>query len=417
MRKRSFSKDPNYLQAIRGLHRLHSLTVTGKDQTAEADEVRDDLDQSWNRLSEVERNRLEGLSEDLYSLSDPQEPAKDMNPQATKNFAAVLEAGKNSDWDNALGLLRRWCRYIDPSLLSYMRGSIWQEAGDDSTATLFYGSAYDGDQNNGNYATLYLLSLTKSDAPAGIALAERIIRNDDAYPPALVIHAFPIFFNSAISDADKVDQEEIRHLVEVLHRNIDRLKTNDMSNDLAYVSAITFLGLCYDRLGDYQNAIQRYDQVLADRPDLNDLYFSRGMLRYSRDPKASEDFKEAIRRNSGSYWPYVYLAHSTLLDRSFKECLELCTRALHLMEESSPMITELHEWSAICMAELGYPAERVKYEFNEAIRLSPKPATAKNNFSLFLKQQKESQVHWSTPSKQELRDVVGVEPLRRPFAA
>ena len=71
MTRRPFPTSPAYLQSLRGLHRLHALSVAGQSQSPEADALRDSLEGPWYALSETEQQRLNGLSEDLYSLSDP----------------------------------------------------------------------------------------------------------------------------------------------------------------------------------------------------------------------------------------------------------------------------------------------------------------------------------------------------------
>ena len=87
------------------------------------------------------------------------------------------------------------------------------------------------------------------------------------------------------------------------------------------------------------------------------------------------------------------------------------------MEESSLMITELHEWYAVCVAELGYPATRVEYEFNEAIRLSPESESAKQNLSRFTNEHKELNADWSNPTKSQMQAIGANEALRPLIAA
>ena len=64
----------NYLAIVRGLRELHQLRPAGREDSAEADAVRDATDTAWEGLTKVEKKRLSGLSEDLYSVSDPERP-------------------------------------------------------------------------------------------------------------------------------------------------------------------------------------------------------------------------------------------------------------------------------------------------------------------------------------------------------
>ena len=62
---------PDYLAMVHGVRELHRLAVDGNDESPEADAIRDATDKPWVALSEAERNRVRGLSEDLYSLIEP----------------------------------------------------------------------------------------------------------------------------------------------------------------------------------------------------------------------------------------------------------------------------------------------------------------------------------------------------------
>ena len=140
--------NPNYLVMVRGTRELHRLLAAGKDDSPEADVIRDATDGPWEALSEVERNRVRNLSEDLYSLVEPPPPAQPMNPRAQTKLNQAFEAKQRGEWDRALDLLRRWRAYIDPALVSYLRGSIWLQAGDPATAALFYEHAHNSQRDN-----------------------------------------------------------------------------------------------------------------------------------------------------------------------------------------------------------------------------------------------------------------------------
>lgn len=152
---------PAYQAMVRGTRELHRLVAAGKDDSPEADAVRDATDGPWQALSEVERDRVRKLSEDLYSLTAPTVVAQPMNPQAQAGLNEVHEAKRRGEWDRALDLLRRWGAHVDPALLSYLRGSIWLEAGDPETAAPFFAHAQELDPTNGTYHALALHAMNK----------------------------------------------------------------------------------------------------------------------------------------------------------------------------------------------------------------------------------------------------------------
>src|SRR5262249_12609431 len=123
MSPRPLMMSANYLATVRGLRELHRLTIAGRQVSPEADAVRDATDAPWQALTEVEKERLSGLSEDLYSITDPQRAAQpEWSPQVQAGLVDVEQARQRGEWDRALELLRCWASSIEPSVLSYLRG-------------------------------------------------------------------------------------------------------------------------------------------------------------------------------------------------------------------------------------------------------------------------------------------------------
>src|SRR5437588_5780470 len=93
-----------------GLIALHRLIKEGKDDSPEAESIRDALDAPLKALNRIDKERARSLSEDLYSVSEPPALAtqKEMNPQAQQQFNEAIEARQRREWDRALALLRRW---------------------------------------------------------------------------------------------------------------------------------------------------------------------------------------------------------------------------------------------------------------------------------------------------------------------
>jgi hypothetical protein len=127
----------NYVAVVRAIRELHQLNLAGLNESPEADAVRDAADSAWAALTESERQRASGLSEDLYSISDPprESPA---GSQFQTSFNEALEARRRGEWDRALQLLREANGCAAPALVSDLRGAIWLEAGDAETAALFF---------------------------------------------------------------------------------------------------------------------------------------------------------------------------------------------------------------------------------------------------------------------------------------
>jgi tetratricopeptide (TPR) repeat protein len=409
MAKRPFSTSPHYEQSLRGLHRLHELSVAGQDDSPEAEAVRAGLERPWDLLSETEKKRITGLSEDLYSLNTPQDEPLPPNPQVQRKLNEAYEAQQVGEWDRALEILRRWQRYVDPALLSYIRGMVWFGAGDYRTSALFSRHASLLIPSESNFASLYLMALGKSDPVAALARAEEILAADGVHSPRVVDNAARLVFMPARGMEAASSHPISRRLIPILERTLGRAKEDQDPLSMASLTCTSIeatLGLCYDTVGDYKSALSHFNSGLALEPDNEALLVARGILRYSVEPGAVEDFKEAIRGGSRTVWPYYFLAHHELVSNRFGECLRLCERALEC-EAPDEVKGDLFEWSAIARSEMRFPAESVRSMFEEAVRLAPNSDRIRRNFRAFeqAETKHEGRLHqWDKPREAVVRE-------------
>lgn len=166
---RPFPKSPSYQAEMSALLRMHQLSLAGQEESEEADMVRESACDYWDDLSKVEKDRLTGLSKDLYEISDgPVQSPEPMNPQALAKLGETYEARERGDWDKALELLRQGGKQIPAALVSYLRGRIWQDAGEPKTAAVFLEHAAQLEPENENYQAVNLHNLKDADPEAQI---------------------------------------------------------------------------------------------------------------------------------------------------------------------------------------------------------------------------------------------------------
>jgi tetratricopeptide (TPR) repeat protein len=376
--------NPSYLAMVRGTRELHQLIRAGKDDSPEADAIRDATDGPWQALSEIERNRVRQLSEDLYSLVEPHPSIQPMTPQAQAKLLEAFEARQRGDWDKALDLLRRWREHIDPALVSYLRGSIWLEAGDPETAALFYGHAYELEPTNGNYQAMALYSLNIADPPAALKEAENILTDYEHSSPVGVARAADIVLMSARLKSETEANHLFAQIEPILKNTLVRMRGADPSNidRSTSVTLLSLLGFGYEFLGKAQAAWELYSEALQLDPRNDALYVARGMLLYGTSTRAIADFESAIQCGTRLVWPYVMLAHHHLTSGRYEECRKLCERVLGI-GGSAAMVSEVFEWMAIAQAQLGFPADIVRTSFDKAIQRDPSNERAKRNLAAF----------------------------------
>ena len=162
-----FIDNTNYRAEIRALLALHRLWLDGKGESPEADAVRDATDGHWELLSEVERKRLRGLSEDSNSIEvrRPGQTPIQVNSQTQTRLVDALECRRKGEWDRALDLLRILGNDAPPALISHLRGSIWLEAGDAEVAVVFIEHAARLEPDSSSYHALVLSAGTTLEQP------------------------------------------------------------------------------------------------------------------------------------------------------------------------------------------------------------------------------------------------------------
>ncbi|MHC5539475.1 hypothetical protein ACYOEI_14755 [Singulisphaera rosea] len=421
MARHPLTMSPNYLAVLRGVRDLHRLTINGQEESPEADTIRDATDAPWEGLTEAERKRLSGLSEDLYSVSDPADATpRPLNPQAQAKLTDAFIARESGQWDRALDLLRRWGNYIPPALLSFLRGSIWLEAGDPATAALFYGHAADLEPDNGNYLALALHTIDLAGSGEAIPQAESVLDHDEAFAPVAVVRACEITMKATQSAPEAKASAVFRRLIPVLERALTRIETDaeDGIDESVYLMATGLLGFSHEFLGDSQTAVHYYSRALGLAPNNVALLTARGILLYGSGPRAIGDFEVAAKHGSPVVWPYFYLAHNDLVSGRFDECRAMSERAGQFPAPDS-VRSELAEWKAISQAEVGFPIDMVRASFEEALRLDPSNDRARRNLLLL-----EAAVHPNQPRAWETRRAtavrtsgIAVRRLGRPLAA
>lgn len=377
---------PSYLAYARGIRELHRLALEGKEDSPEADAVRDATDLPWEALTEVEKKRAAEMSEDLYSISEPSsvEP-KPLNPQAQANFDAIFEARERGEWDRALRILRRWADYAAPSRVSFLRGALWLGAGDPETAALFYEHAWSLEPKNDKYLAAYLHVLKSVDPEEARRWADDILRDASAHDPAVIAHAAAIAIESLWPIPPSTEQtRRLRELIAVLKMTLARMNMEDdeESNVPAHSLMAGLLGLCHEDFGEHQAALNCYSLGLRFNPRDHVLLMHRGMLLYGESHQAVDDLRLAIEYGATDIWPYLFLAHHNLVGGEYDRCRSLCEQGMQLEGVQSAK-SELAEWLAIARAELGFPADMVRSAFEEALRLDPSNDRARRNLATF----------------------------------
>ncbi len=383
---RVLATDANYHAERRALLALHRLWVAGKGESPDANAIRDASDGTWHALSETEQLRLRGLSQDLNEIRGdrPDQNTLEMTPEVQAKLKAANEARRRGEWDRTLELLRQWGKYIEPALLSYMRGAIWFAAGDAETAGVFFEHAVRLEPTNVNFRISFLNSLLQTDVSRAVAEAENVLGAADRSDPAVVVHAAHTALTAVKDVAVAAASGTYSRLIPLLKDAVQRLEQQEDTNRFPLDAAFSLLGVCYESLGDTQSALASYSRALQVDPNDTAVLIARGRLLFGTSMSARSDFELAINLGTQDVWPYFFLAHDYLSHGRFDECRSICERGLR-KPASDRVRSELFECLAISQAALEYPAGVVQNSFESALRADPSNERVHRNLETFRK--------------------------------
>jgi tetratricopeptide (TPR) repeat protein len=133
----------------------------GQGESAEAETVREGMFDSWRLLTAEEVARLDGLSADLYMLTEEEFFVKTDPAERTRARLGprLRTAWQRRDWDEVLALLRTDPDFLDRAQLAYLRGRCWAEFGHHDVALLFFDYAARLKPENVSYQMLALEEL------------------------------------------------------------------------------------------------------------------------------------------------------------------------------------------------------------------------------------------------------------------
>src|SRR5947209_7729786 len=140
----------NYRQYLRDMLRIYGYYDCGKFESAEADDLRDAMEEPWYTLTEAEQKRIRGLALDLNYIREAKRSADGSIEQGRDQLIAASRLRAVGELDQALELLRASQNDIYPPNLSFLRGRIWMELDVPEVAEEFLRDArhFDGANQN-----------------------------------------------------------------------------------------------------------------------------------------------------------------------------------------------------------------------------------------------------------------------------
>lgn len=360
--------------------RFHEMRTAGLGNSGTAVDLRSEMVTQWGRMSPAERERMRGLATDLNALVRDGPPTAVMPLPVVQayreNMAAAWARHQAGDHDAALVALRgpHPTGVTPRSMLLYLQHSAWVAAGFPEVGIVILKVAEQEDPSLQVFTMMHLRDIGRSQE--ALDYAARILSDPSQADDIHARYQACVTIYAQVRGQSSSDARSKLGTVRVHLQRCWSLLERHHQPESEYPDLATgvgcALGVVLEELGDVAGAIKAYDRVISHSPHLSDAWGLRGFAYWSIDRgKALSDFREAIRRGSRSFVPYVYVGRA-LIDVNPAEALKLVNQAeLHFGALSGALGAALHQIRGFALLTLGQPVNRVLEEFDRAMRLDP----------------------------------------------
>jgi tetratricopeptide (TPR) repeat protein len=263
-----YADNKHYREYQRMLVKLHALIAGGHGDSAQAVQLRQEMDAPEVHLAEEETIRLNALSGDLSMLHDREIPDSDVvrRVSATELPQRVEQAYRRNEWAELLALLRAdVSRFLLPEQVAYMRSRAYESLDEMAPAVAFMDEAARRSPTNANYPAMAMELLLKDQRyNDAYSRAKEYLASSET-PGRLILMAGGVVSRQA--QQDNPPRDILVTAIQAIDRIERALPNETLPNVL--VAALGALGLLAARVGDRakaESALQRAIDIGTGTP-------------------------------------------------------------------------------------------------------------------------------------------------------
>jgi len=360
------------------LLRYHELDPRGESESPEVNAICEAMDSPWQRMDRTQRQRMRGLSQDLYALADGRQGAhlqqEDLKHWAEENRAALA---RRDDPDLLLEHLRRPYPHDFPAgVIPFLQARSWVQLGLPEVAVLFYQEA--GKALPATRAAVMDCYMRMNRPQEAAEIAWQLLREAQSRPPDVYLATVTLFLL-----ASRLEPESPKALFDAIVDRQRRLfeelsgtpahSRDDPGLVNAVARALAFTLLQLDRREELRQLCAR---VLEHSPNDPALLLVRGLVNLLDNSisAAESDFQEAIQGGSRSGLPHAVLAWFHVGRGEYSDVLRLSSQAISFPDLATEIRGLMFELRGIALGELKHQRDRVEEDFAKALSLNPTSA-------------------------------------------
>jgi tetratricopeptide (TPR) repeat protein len=375
-------KSTAVLDYARHLLSLHALEVQGKNDSPEADAIRDEMDDPWYAMTPQEQERVGGLSEDLYALAKGGPPRIAMTESEIQAWKRELlerrQRFEQGDIDGWLEFLRKPRPNdvppptgISRADIQFLQAQAWERLGDFHVAVTFMKAAEEDDPT---LAALVVRMLSLAGDRDGVKKYANRILGDAQSPPLSVYLAASFLLGTA--ERIKMQKEMLgQRLIPVLKRALEKeqkTRPADREFNRTELNLMDLIGACYEMMGKDRDALSAYDEALKRFPQYPNLWVRRGvvLIYLKNDDAGYEDLEKAVSLGTNLCTPFLLLAQRAFRGGSYLDSYRLAKTASESLG-ANELRSLAHQIIAMSLSMRNQDIDWVLDNFKLAERLDP----------------------------------------------
>ena len=363
------------------------------------------MDRAWAQLDSEEIGLVRELLADLQGIKSlaKDKSAAERLPELLQD--ASLQPAGVTVWREFLETLRK-CEGLVPAwgVFAY-KARAWEALGDEESSLLFLRKSLASDPGNARLEYTLLGQFWRIRSDEAVERANRIAEDASSHPLLLFKAAEILFGDNEQREAGK--SSEYRRCIALFEKVSQRgTEVHDPPPRSVFSGAHVLAGLCWERLQNKVNAEAEYSEALRLDPNSVVALVARGKLSYGEDNAAArEDFQRAVELKARLVWPYFFLAHASLRNSKFQECIAYCTEGLKRTNDPD-IAANLWHWLGISRYMANGNKSELEGSLNRAKALSPANRDIDRNQKLLSEiEQSEEIEFWQIPPEEEIEEI------------
>jgi tetratricopeptide (TPR) repeat protein len=322
---------------------------------------------------------------------------RDVKERSAPDYQARIRAqletlwrARDRDYTGILELLAEHPYVISPGDLAFLRAVCCERLGKYRPAVLFFADA----------ARLSPADPTRLSAFAALPLEmpkrgqleeawEYVQAQLELYPNAVSYAVASVLCNLRARDAGAEDRsrlfaeqdrlfsraQEALALLPDTHRTHPEIKA-------VFGVAYQAMALALADQNQDEEALRWCDEAIALDPVDPRVWALRGII-LGVTPEGLSASRKAIELGDRTYFPRFYLAYHAVTHGEHAEARDMAREALELCAKDKKVRSQLYQWWAVSLDQLGAERSQVEDLFRKAVEIDPEDADAQDNYRRF----------------------------------